>query len=108
MTEIIAALIIGLIGLLAYSYQEWLKRRTSLAEKKQETHIALVENVFELLGAEDAKKRSDLLSKIEEAWLSASDVVLRKLYGYLEVFDRNYDEGQSMLILIKGKPARRD
>ena len=101
MVEIIAALILGVVGLAAYSIQERLKRRTALAEKKQEIYIELIDNVILLLGADAASQRSELLSRIEHAWLYASDPVLRNIYDYLKAYDESYVDDYSMMAQLQ-------
>jgi hypothetical protein len=76
------------IGLVTYAWQEHVKRRTALAERRQVLYESLVGNLVDLLVADSAERRSDLLTEIEKGWLFASDDVLRASYAYLSEYDR--------------------
>src|SRR5919197_654297 len=76
------------IGLVTYAWQEHVRRRTALAERRQVLYESLIGNLVDLLAADSADERSNLLTEIEKGWLFASDDVLRASYNYLSEYDR--------------------
>jgi hypothetical protein len=65
------------VGVATYTWQERVKQRTALAQRKQEPYENLIGNLVHLLGATTGDQRSHLLTEIEKSWLFASDPVLR-------------------------------
>ncbi|MGH9904062.1 MAG: hypothetical protein ACRD8U_00600 [Pyrinomonadaceae bacterium] len=72
-------LITALFGLLAYAWQEGVKRETELSHRKEKLYEQLVRNFVDLLVARSAGERSKVTTQIEKGWLFASDDVLEPL-----------------------------
>ena len=81
-------LLTALLGLLTYAWQEKVKRRTAMAERRQALYEHLIRNLVDLLVAKTGADRSKLITEIEKGWLFASDDVLRAAYDYLSIYDR--------------------
>ena len=83
----IGIIVASLLGLGTYAWQERIKHRTALAERKQTIYEELIRNLVELLVAKTGNERSKLISEVEKGWLFASDDVLRACYDYLTIYD---------------------
>ncbi|MDQ2922652.1 MAG: hypothetical protein M3R52_13705 [Acidobacteriota bacterium] len=84
----LSILLTAVFGLLAYAWQEKVKRQTALTERKQKLYEQLIRNFVDLLVAKTAAERSKFTTEIERGWLFASDDVLLASYAYLNAFDR--------------------
>ena len=76
------------LALVTYAWQEHVKQRTALAERRQGLYEQLTRNLVELLVAKTGADCSRFISEIEKGWLFASDDVLRASYDYLRMYDR--------------------
>jgi hypothetical protein len=89
--DVVPVLLVALpaaIGVVTYAWQEHIRRRTALAERRQVLYESLIGNLVDLLTTATAEERSNLLTEIEKGWLFASDDVLRASYYYLSEYDR--------------------
>ena len=77
---VLGVVVTGVIGVVAYAWQERQKRETALAERKRHLYEALIRNLVELLATETGAERSKHISEIEKGWLFASDDVLDAFY----------------------------
>ena len=77
----------AVIGLFGYFWQDWVRRRFALAERRQKLYEDLVGSLIALLGATTGARRSALMTEIEKGWLFASDDVLNACYEYLAAYD---------------------
>ena len=90
MTDIIPLVSIAvaaLFGIITYAWQEFIRRRNALAERRKELYENWIRNLIELLAAKTEKRRSELITEIEKGWLFSSDAVLKAAYDYLELYD---------------------
>ncbi len=97
----------AVIGLIVYYTQEWIKRRSALAERRQALYEVILRNVFDLLVARTGDTRSKFLTEIEKSWLFASDGVLRACYVYLDLYDRTERAGQDILEVARNDESKR-
>jgi hypothetical protein len=77
----------AVLGLVGYFWQDWVRRRSALAERRQKLYEDLVGSLIALLGATSGSARSALMTEIEKGWLFASDDVLNACYEYLTGYD---------------------
>jgi hypothetical protein len=83
---ILLVVITATLGLLTYAWQERLKRRTALSERRQTLYEQLIRNLVDLLIAKTGAERSKLITEIEKGWLFASDEVLYACYKFLGIY----------------------
>ena len=106
--SILGVIVTGVIGIIAYAWQENVKRKTALAESKRNLYEILIRNLIELLAAENSVERSKLISEIEKGWLFASDDVLHAFYKYLNIYDRYWTQFQGeVLAKVREDPTIR-
>lgn len=84
---LLVVLVPAALGLLGYFWQDWVRRRSALAERRQTLYENLVGSLIALLGATSGPRRSELMTEIEKGWLFASDDVLNACYVYLAAYD---------------------
>lgn len=77
----------AVFGVLGYFWQDYVRRRSSLVERRQKLYEDLVGSLIALLGATSGSRRSALMTEIEKGWLFASDDVLNGCYDYLIAYD---------------------
>ena len=87
MIPLLSALLTALLGILTYAWQEWIKRKNAIAERRKNLYESWIINLVELLAARTEQERSRLISEVEKGWLFASDEVLQAAYSYLEIYD---------------------
>lgn len=104
--SILGVIVTGVIGIIAYAWQENVKRKTALAESKRNLYEILIRNLIELLAAENSVERSKLISEIEKGWLFASDDVLHAFYKYLNTYDRYWTQEQGGVLAKVRKDAK--
>jgi len=102
--SILVIIVTGAVGVITYSWQEYKKRETALAERRQSHYEGLIRNLFELLIAKDGSDRSVFISEIEKGWLFASDEVLRACYKCLETYDQIAEQDLNVLEQIRAVP----
>jgi len=85
---ILLIVITASLGLVSYVWQERVKRKTALAERRQALYENLIRNLVDLLVARTGADRSRLITEIEKGWLFASDNVLYAAYDYLGVYNK--------------------
>ncbi len=92
MGSLLGILLTGAVGIATYAWQENIRRKAALAEQRLKLYDTLVRSIVELLGVSSGAERSRLITEIEKCWLFASDEVLAACYGYLDAYDRCWNE----------------
>ncbi len=87
---LLSIVVTALLGIITYSWQEWIKRKNKLSEYRYSLYKEWIRQLIELLVAKTGEDMSDLISEIEKGWLFASDGVLEAAYNYLNYCDSLY------------------
>lgn len=105
----IGILLTGIMGIIAYIWQEKIKRETALTEHRKELYEELLHNFFDLIITENVLKRSEYISKIERSWLFASDKVLEACYEILQFIDSYcVDQHKPVLAIMRDNQKFRE
>lgn len=106
--SLLGVLLTGIMGLVAYSWQENAKRQTDLAQRRQKLYEDLNSSLFGLLLATGNDNRRIILAEIEKGWLFASDEVLAALFKFIDTFDQIWIEthGQVLAVIKEDEQIR--